>query len=299
MLAAQIPPDADIAAQLPADGDYVLYRACAAHLAQDASLLSAESTDEDAVIASLRGSMRALREAGAAEPPPLDGPLSEAIMTSLVEDVESRGGGLFRRLEDQPDVKDVLLDVFNEERLEHQRGWRGLAADGDGGAAAMDDATAAAAAAAKEAAAEGRSFRVAIIGGGASGLTAAIKLKQAGIDFVVLERNSSVGGVWWQNSYPDGKCSRSLCAFFRRDKKQRLHSRLRRALALLLVLLRPQRPVEQVLLKGPGDRGVLQRRRRALRGGALDTLQHQSCLVSVRRRHSHVATSRGAGGGRR
>ena len=205
MLAAQIPPDADIAAQLPADGDYVLYRACAAHLAQDASLLSAESTDEDAVIASLRGSMRALREAGAAEPPPLDGPLSEAIMTSLVEDVESRGGGLFRRLEDQPDVKDVLLDVFNEERLEHQRGWRGLAADGDGGAAAMDDATAAAATAAKEAAAEGRSFRVAIIGGGASGLTAAIKLKQAGIDFVVLERNSSVGGVWWQNSYPDGK----------------------------------------------------------------------------------------------
>ena len=47
MLAAQIPPDADIAAQLPADGDYVLYRACAAHLAQDASLLSAESADED------------------------------------------------------------------------------------------------------------------------------------------------------------------------------------------------------------------------------------------------------------
>ena len=44
----------------------MLYRACAAHLAQDASLLSAESADEDAVISSLRGSMRALREAGAA-----------------------------------------------------------------------------------------------------------------------------------------------------------------------------------------------------------------------------------------
>ena len=43
----------------------------------------------------------------------------------------------------------------------------------------MDDATASAAAAAKAAAAEGRSFKVAIIGGGASGLCAAIKLKQA------------------------------------------------------------------------------------------------------------------------
>jgi len=45
-------------------------------------------------------------------------------------------------------------------------------------------------------------FRVVIIGAGMSGILAAIRLKQAGIGAVVLEKNSAVGGTWWENSYP-------------------------------------------------------------------------------------------------
>lgn len=48
---------------------------------------------------------------------------------------------------------------------------------------------------------------VVVIGAGFSGLCAAIRLDQAGIqDFVVLERESGVGGVWRQNTYPGAAC---------------------------------------------------------------------------------------------
>ncbi|WP_067671645.1 flavin-containing monooxygenase [Nocardia miyunensis] len=45
-------------------------------------------------------------------------------------------------------------------------------------------------------------FRVLIIGAGMSGLCAAVKLRQAGVDFTVLEKDSEVGGTWWENTYP-------------------------------------------------------------------------------------------------
>lgn len=48
---------------------------------------------------------------------------------------------------------------------------------------------------------------VAIIGSGFSGLGAAIRLKQEGMnDFVVLERANEVGGTWRDNSYPGCAC---------------------------------------------------------------------------------------------
>jgi 4-hydroxyacetophenone monooxygenase len=47
-----------------------------------------------------------------------------------------------------------------------------------------------------------REFTVAIIGAGLSGVGAAYRLKQAGIPFVILERNRDVGGVWSENDYP-------------------------------------------------------------------------------------------------
>jgi cation diffusion facilitator CzcD-associated flavoprotein CzcO len=48
---------------------------------------------------------------------------------------------------------------------------------------------------------------VAIVGGGFAGLGMAIGLMQAGrSDFVVLERDSDVGGTWWQNTYPGCQC---------------------------------------------------------------------------------------------
>lgn len=45
-------------------------------------------------------------------------------------------------------------------------------------------------------------FTVAIVGAGMSGLLAAIRLEQAGIPYVVIEKNDGVGGTWLENSYP-------------------------------------------------------------------------------------------------
>ena len=48
-------------------------------------------------------------------------------------------------------------------------------------------------------------FPVVVIGAGQSGLLAAIRLKQAGIPFTVIEKNPGVGGTWWENSYPGAR----------------------------------------------------------------------------------------------
>jgi 4-hydroxyacetophenone monooxygenase len=45
-------------------------------------------------------------------------------------------------------------------------------------------------------------LHVAIVGAGFSGLIAAYRLRQAGVRCTVLERNDSVGGVWFENRYP-------------------------------------------------------------------------------------------------
>lgn len=47
-----------------------------------------------------------------------------------------------------------------------------------------------------------RTYRVAIVGAGMSGLAAAYRLRQAGIDVIVLEKNADVGGTWLENTYP-------------------------------------------------------------------------------------------------
>ena len=53
-----------------------------------------------------------------------------------------------------------------------------------------------------------RPFRVAVIGAGMSGLLAAHRLRQAGIDVVVYEKNDEVGGTWLQNTLSrlQGRC---------------------------------------------------------------------------------------------
>src|SRR5262245_22435566 len=51
------------------------------------------------------------------------------------------------------------------------------------------------------------SISVAIVGAGFGGLGMAIQLRQAGItDFVILEKASSIGGVWRDNAYPGAAC---------------------------------------------------------------------------------------------
>ncbi|OBB84396.1 NAD(P)/FAD-dependent oxidoreductase [Mycobacterium sp. 852002-30065_SCH5024008] len=48
--------------------------------------------------------------------------------------------------------------------------------------------------------------RAIIIGTGFSGLGMAIKLQQQGVDFVILEKFTDVGGTWRDNSYPGCAC---------------------------------------------------------------------------------------------
>ena len=48
----------------------------------------------------------------------------------------------------------------------------------------------------------GTGFRAIIIGAGVAGILAAIRLREAGVGCVVLEKNHDVGGTWLENSYP-------------------------------------------------------------------------------------------------
>ncbi|QZH66039.1 flavin-containing monooxygenase [Mycolicibacterium farcinogenes] len=50
-----------------------------------------------------------------------------------------------------------------------------------------------------------RDFRVIVIGCGESGVLAGVRLKQAGIDFTIIEKNAGPGGTWWENSYPGAR----------------------------------------------------------------------------------------------
>jgi len=47
---------------------------------------------------------------------------------------------------------------------------------------------------------------VIVVGAGFAGIGAAIKLHQAGMDFLVLEKAAEIGGVWRENTYPDCGC---------------------------------------------------------------------------------------------
>ena len=49
------------------------------------------------------------------------------------------------------------------------------------------------------------SFSVLVIGAGMGGLNAAVQLKEAGIPFSVVEKNSEVGGTWYENRYPGAR----------------------------------------------------------------------------------------------
>ena len=45
-------------------------------------------------------------------------------------------------------------------------------------------------------------MKAVVVGAGMSGLLAGIRLQQAGIDFVILEKNADAGGTWLENTYP-------------------------------------------------------------------------------------------------
>jgi cation diffusion facilitator CzcD-associated flavoprotein CzcO len=49
-------------------------------------------------------------------------------------------------------------------------------------------------------------FDVVVVGAGFAGIGAAIKLREAGYSFTVLEKGAEIGGVWRDNTYPDCAC---------------------------------------------------------------------------------------------
>ena len=46
---------------------------------------------------------------------------------------------------------------------------------------------------------------VVVIGCGMAGILAGIRLKQAGLPFVIVEKNPGPGGTWWENRYPGAR----------------------------------------------------------------------------------------------
>ena len=50
--------------------------------------------------------------------------------------------------------------------------------------------------------ADRQNFHVVVVGAGMSGILTAIKLKQAGIAYTVVDKNPNVGGTWFENRYP-------------------------------------------------------------------------------------------------
>ena len=60
--------------------------------------------------------------------------------------------------------------------------------------------------------------RVIIVGGGFSGIGMACILKMAGMDFLILEKGSQVGGTWNYNKFPgaatDAKCAGYSFTFY-------------------------------------------------------------------------------------
>ena len=45
-------------------------------------------------------------------------------------------------------------------------------------------------------------YRVLVIGAGMSGILAAVRLQEAGIPFLVVDKNPEIGGTWYENTYP-------------------------------------------------------------------------------------------------
>ena len=131
---------------------------------QDGGLSDA---DKAAVRAMALDALRAYRDRGGTLPPPPSPETIREMMSFMVGE----------------EVPDEYVPMFLEEMALD---------DGDARDASWDGGARGAAAA----------FRVVVIGAGMSGLLAAIRLEQAGIPYVVIEKNDGVGGTWLENSYP-------------------------------------------------------------------------------------------------
>ncbi|QBJ95766.1 NAD(P)/FAD-dependent oxidoreductase [Rhodococcus sp. ABRD24] len=74
---------------------------------------------------------------------------------------------------------------------------------------------------ARPAPASGMHLNALVIGAGAAGMLASHRLAEAGVEHLVLEKNTQVGGSWWENTYPgagvDTPSYLYSYSFFQRD----------------------------------------------------------------------------------
>lgn len=132
----------------------------------DKALIEADQAE---IRALALAALKAYRDAGS--PPPAS--LSDALVGRTVERIIGpEKFGDYREMM----LEEIMLDQRDMRALHWTKG---------------DDAPAAA-----------KSFHTLVIGGGIGGMTAAIRLQEAGLPYVVIEKNDAVGGTWYENSYP-------------------------------------------------------------------------------------------------
>jgi 4-hydroxyacetophenone monooxygenase len=173
--------DAEIAAALKDVSIPALLLSCV-HMSGDVSILDGpirprgiflnevqgylSDEDKNAARALALDVIRDYRDRGCPEPGPIDAALLERMMGWLVcEDVPAEYVPML--------LEEMELDGRDARRVEPVAG----AAD----------------------------LPVVVIGLGMSGLLAAIRLKEAGFPFTVVEKNDGVGGTWFENSYPGAR----------------------------------------------------------------------------------------------
>jgi len=113
--------------------------------------------------------------------------------------VPAPGGGELQRL-----LSLAVGEEVPEEYAALMAGEMGFVVDrpGSGCAAAVGVAFESAGAHLPATSGDAKKPTVVIVGAGISSIIAAVRLQSLGIDFVVLERNDDVGGVWLTNTYP-------------------------------------------------------------------------------------------------
>ncbi len=180
----EIPADDDEIARALEDASIPTLMMSMIHMSGDASLLDGpirpagvyinefqgylSEEDKAEVRASALQVIRAFREGGCRLPPPPDAATVQRMMNFLVAQ-EVPGDYVPMMLEEMElDGRDQRSDAWGPEVPVERRAGH----------------------------------RVLVIGGGMSGVLAAVRLQEAGIPFVVIEKNPSVGGTWFENRYP-------------------------------------------------------------------------------------------------
>jgi 4-hydroxyacetophenone monooxygenase len=180
---AALPSDDQALADIVRRGALVPLLACLAHITGDLSLLADELRPDPTHIREPQGGLSGEQRA-----------LARRVIASALREWDGRGRPVADHI-DPNDLRSIMEFVIGEPVTDAYFDLlvEELAATGDDPRAPTwrkDDLD------------PDRDLRVVVIGAGMSGLLAAHRLQQAGIDYVIVEKNADVGGTWLENRYP-------------------------------------------------------------------------------------------------